>query len=597
MRLQQANAIMPHETPDTHLTIFEDLGLMVADSAYIHVMHPVDMRNFSSAFLRACQLLVDQFTAFHERKWYRTAIIRNYEMYATQHLLVHPGSTNTSAYIEEKYTTDSNNAGISIGHQLEEIYYSFTNLTSLLPQQSDLQRSAPPRSKRGAKAVIGVVVSIIAGALIGTYLGPYSQQQINAIPLARDMDLLLHINDQHHELLSNLEKRVNLAFAVIRESRREYGSLDNHITIWNAVIRQLEHRLDQFTSFVSHLQDRRLSPTWFTKQQLKKIHEDVLAHAKRNSLTPLPVHLSDYFQLDVSYVKTQDYLTAIIHVPASATPTTFKVYRYIPFPIPFNNNHILQIHAQDDIIAVGPNNAHKILSQSQLANCHKHYQKYICESPLITHTSFSSSCVGSLMDHNHIGIQNHCSLHTFPSQEMVFQTATNSFAIYSPDTFTGRGHCLNGTSMSALISRITKVQVPSGCSLTLRHHVITVPVNVIAAGQPWVQQTKWDTLDIPKKLFANEIKRRNDIQRLFAEDDEVRSVVESQLNTSLVYLQNAHETIAKDAETISSSVYNHQYYIIALAAVASTLFLILCVCMCCRYCTPATPSYVAAPSN
>jgi hypothetical protein len=110
-------------------------------------------------------------------------------------------------------------------------------------------------------------------------------------------------------------------------------------------------------------------------------------------------------------------------------------------------------------------------------------------------------------------------------------------------------------------------------------------------------ETKWDTLDIPKKLFANEIKRRNDIQRLFAEDDEVRSVVESQLNTSLVYLQNAHETIAKDAETISSSVYNHQYYIIALAAVASTLFLILCVCMLCRYCTPATPSYVGASSN
>jgi hypothetical protein len=133
-------------------------------------------------------------------------------------------------------------------------------------------------------------------------------------------------------------------------------------------------------------------------------------------------------------------------------------------------------------------------------------------------------------------------------------------------------------------------------SLTLRHHVITVPVNVIAAGQPWVQHTKWDTLEIPKKLFANEIKRRNDIQRLFSEDDEVRSVIEAQLNSSLMDLQDAHESIAKDAENFMFSINNHQYYILALAAVASILFIILCICMCCRYCTAPTPAYVPAPT-
>jgi hypothetical protein len=448
-----------------------------------------------------------------------------------------------------------------------------------------------------AQAVIGVITGIIAGAIVGTFIGPYTQQQISSIPLAKDMDLLLHIDDKHHQLLENLEKRVNIAFEILKNSsRRTHGDIDNHLLIWNAIIKHLDHRLDQFTNFISHLQDRRLSPTWFTKDQLQKIHEDVLAHAKRTNLNPLPQHLSDYFQLDVSYVRNNDYITAIIHVPASASPTIFKLYKYIPFPIPFNKDHILTIHTDQDIIAVGPNSEHKILSPSQLANCQKHYQKYICESPLITHTNFATSCVGSLMDHNHFGIQNHCTLRTSPSQEMVFQTATNSFAIYSPETFTGRGHCLNGTSMSALISKVTKVQVPSGCSLTLRHHVITVPVNVIAAGQPWVQHTKWDTLEIPKKLFANEIKRRNDIQRLFSEDDEVRSVIEAQLNSSLMDLQDAHDSIAKDAENFMFSINNHQYYILALAAVAAILFIILCICMCCRYCTAPTPAYVPAPT-
>jgi hypothetical protein len=227
-------------------------------------------------------------------------------MYPSHHLFIHPGATNTSAYIEPEYTENSNIAGISIGHQLDKIYYTFTNLTSLLPQQSALRRpqAASARHKRGAiQAIVGVITGIIAGAIVGTFIGPYTQQQIDSIPLAKDMDLLLHIDDQHHELLANLEKRVNIAFDILKNSSRRYhGDIDNHITIWNAIIRHLEHRLDQFTSFMSHLQDRRLSPTWFTKDQLQKIHEDVLAHAKRTSLNPLPQHLSDYFQLDVSYV-------------------------------------------------------------------------------------------------------------------------------------------------------------------------------------------------------------------------------------------------------------------------------------------------------
>jgi hypothetical protein len=54
-----------------------------------------------------------------------------------------------------------------------------------------------------------------------------------------------------------------------------------------------------------------------------------------------------------------DYITAIIHVPASASPNIFKLYKYIPFPIPFNKDHILTIHTDKDIIAVGPKKKEK----------------------------------------------------------------------------------------------------------------------------------------------------------------------------------------------------------------------------------------------
>ncbi len=598
-------ALLSQDTPDTHLTVFEDLGNMVADSAYIHVLVPVDMRNFSSTFRRANELLQEQFAAFHQRGDYRRPFVfRVYHMYSMQHLLISPNSSQApKGYHEPSFSHRSNAAGISIAHQLRELEQQFLNLTSLLPQQSDVQHVDPHtlslRQKRGVGIVIGLIAAVIAGALIGTYLGPYSQHQINALPLAKDLDLLLHIDDEHHQMVANLEKRVNAAFDVVHDWYQNGMPIANHMVIWNAIIRQMEHRLHQFTDFVSHLQDRRLSPTWFTHKQLLRIHDDVQKQAARNGLTPLPQHLSDYFQLDVSYVKNDHYITAIIHVPASTTPYTFKVYRYLPFPIPAAHGNVLMIRAREDIIAVGHDHHHRVFTQVQLNHCLRRYQKYICEFPLITNTNFSTSCVGSLMDHNHAGIQQHCSLETVPSQEMVFQTATNQFAIYSPETFTGRGKCLNGTSFSALISRISKVQVPSGCNLVLRNHILTVPVNIIAAGQPWVQNTKWDTLEVPRQLFENEIRRRDDFNRLFDDDNKIRSTIERQLNSSLQDLQDAHETVAKDAKSITTSISNHHYYIIALAGVALTLLFVLICCMCCRYCAPPAPyaPVIAAPTD
>jgi hypothetical protein len=163
-------------------------------------------------------------------------------------------------------------------------------------------------------------------------------------------------------------------------------------------------------------------------------------------------------------------------------------------------------------------------------------------------------------------------------------------------TFTGRGLCLNGSHISALVSRITKVTVPSGCNLKLRNHVLTVPVNVISASEPWVQSTKWDTLEVPRQLFANEVRRTNAIHQLFQDDEAIRTKVESQLDASLKTLNDAHDTIAQNAKNIITSVTTHHYLFIALSAAAALIATAICVCLCCRYCS-AQPQYVPAPQQ
>jgi hypothetical protein len=583
---QPLHAAMTHDTPDTHLTIFEDLGDMVADSAYIHVLVPVNINNFSCLFDAAADLLVQhihQFrnsTTFYNEKWYDSHYDRN------SYLTLHPGYN----------ITDTNGVGISIGHQIYAMQRTFANLTAMLPASSQHQSSQLSRQKRIIPYLIGLAAAAIIGAILGTYFGPYSQTQINTLPLINDMDMILHVDDEHHELLDKLHHRVNTAFKVLKAHENDYKNINNHLTIWYGIVQQLQHRLEQFTAFVTQLQHRRLSMTWFTNQQLLNIHNSVIAQAQRNNLHPLTQHLSDYFQLDVSYVKKDNFITAILHIPASSSDDYYKVYRYVPFPIPLPDSHVMTIHAREEIIAVGHNNLHRVLTQTQLNNCNRHYQKYICETPFITNTNFSTSCVGALMDHNAKAIQAQCSLQTSAAQESVFQLAHNQFAIYSPETFTGRGKCLNGSSMSALVSTITKVMVPPGCSFNLRHHVLQVPINVFTSSEPWVQETKWDTLEVPRQLLLNDLRRTNAIHQLLAQDEVAQQEVTAQLNASAIWLNSTRASVAHHAATIKYTLATHQWYIYGLAALFVAILLILCVCACKRYNQAATVMQTYIPS-
>ena len=219
--------------------------------------------------------------------------------------------------------------------------------------------------------------------------------------------------------------------------------------------------------------------------------------------------------------------------------------------------------------------------------------------PLVTNTNFSTTCVGSLMDHNALGIQTHCSLSTSPSQETVFQISNSQFAIYSPETFTGRGKCINGTALSALISTISKVTVPPGCSFQLRNHVLTVPINAITTAEPWVQQTKWDTLEVPRQLLLRSTRRADAVHQLLANDDAASSVIQTLITKSAVALNSTHTKITKD---ITAAVEQHTWYLVGMAAFCLFFFVTVCFCLCRRYrnATAAPnvyPSFVSLPTQ
>ncbi len=563
-----------------HLTIFENLGELVPDSAYIHVAIPVTFSHFKDYFFLAKRLLKQDTEDLIQSSTFKSAEWREPQTSPVHEALVQPLASNSPHDI----------AGLSVAHRIDSIIAQFTNITQLLPTYSLNRPAKYNRERRFIAVALTGLAGIIIGAVMGTFFGQYSQKQMGSISTLQDLSLLLHTEEQHQDMLDNLDRRVHTAFDIFTYNNKVDVSI--RALAWQGIVDQLQRRLTQFIQFVTELQRHRLSMTWFSAEQMRNLHNEVVAQAVTHNLTPLTKHLSDYSQLEVSYLTTRTQIIAFMHVPASASQQIWTIYRYIPFPIPLQNSSMLVITASHDIIAVGPDSRHKVMSQSQFDQCRKRNHHFVCESPLVTNTDFATSCVGALMDHNSEAIQQHCTLQHQPIQEQVYQTAANQFAIFAPQTYTARGHCINGTTISALISPTASVNVPSGCTLNLRQHSITVPTNIITTLIPWVQETKWDTFEVPRRLLKQSADNHAHIQRLLSNETTMSSQFHADFVASVQDLQKAHATLAAQLENAQTI---HATLLLALACTVVILILALCTCLCCRYCATQTSPFLTQP--
>ena len=118
--------------------------------------------------------------------------------------------------------------------------------------------------------------------------------------------------------------------------------------------------------------------------------------------------LSDYYQIEVTYSRTDDDIVVMVHVPCIKTRKLLTIYRYLPFPIPipftpkshdltisqslkFQELHLSKTNYEDifdqedldhpqipealfitdttDMIAIDDDRNFQVLTQTDLANC------------------------------------------------------------------------------------------------------------------------------------------------------------------------------------------------------------------------------------
>lgn len=394
------------------------------------------------------------------------------------------------------------------------------------------------REKRAAGVGVVAMGAIGAlGGLLGTFLGMYNIAEIKQLQsqvgnLNEQTKLLMEISLKQEkaiqELLISIDN-VNSALQglIVHNPSVLQARLSHQISMFKKKVRQTIH-------IIQELQHRRLAVDYLSKDELSSMHEALKQQAHVLGYELLPEKITDYFQLEASYLRVDQDVVLILHVPCVAPHGKLKIYKHIPYPFPISappkirNDSIagslllrdqdhplaftpdvspeaLYLKSDENFIAIGNNNKYKTFTESELTECDKHGRYFLCEGHQILRTKLAESCLGALYLRQESGMHAHCKFERRPLEEEVYQTSSTEFLVFSPGRFTTKLECTNAslTNTPIFIQGATNVVVPPGCTVELQSHVISADLN-IRISPPTIRAVwKWNPLTFPSTMLED----------------------------------------------------------------------------------------------
>ena len=459
-------------------------------------------------------------------------------------------------------------------HNLAKQMKFFRNLVS---DSGTLANSTSETPLSRAKRQLLVAAAAFSGVL-GTFFGLYNTFEIHKIQ--KD---LLNLSDQHNLLVKVVQKHEHQIHELTDELDHLTEVIRTLITYNPALVyakfehnvKIIEDRLQDLFNALQQLQHQRLSVTLLDAHQMAALHESVHNTAATRNLQVLPTRPQDYFQLDLSYIRSGKDVLMILHVPCVTTNHLLSIYKYIPFPYPITHATVFDpdyIHYVSDalsrqndttsslffipeteMIAIGRASSlgasqFKLISNSDLASCVKRNHIFLCEKHQVLQTNLPGTCLGALYLQHEGGVIENCQLKRKPVRETVYQLNANDHLIFSPRPFTAQIICQNGSHYPVQLINTQKIFIPDYCSITLVNHTITSDGN-IRISPPALQMQM--TLNL--NLFPSEM--MDDITHA---DDEFNKIhrhlqkIQNDTITDEVFNSMLHKNILSSSSTLST---------------------------------------------
>lgn len=340
----------------------------------------------------------------------------------------------------------------------------------------------------------------LANGILGTFMGLYTQHQINK--LRADVDQLKETQDQLVEVVVENKAAIGELKTWMSHFNISLSILENLnpglvVAEMTNMYNRIQSALDVTVHTLQQAMHRRLAIDFLTPDNLAKVFEDLVSVAAEKGFDLLTKRPSDLLQIETSYVYDGNDVLLLLHVPMTPADSLLRLLRLRPFPIPFSDSHSLLPRPQTSILALskGQNRLMTTIEHSDLLGCHQIGTVYTCDRHGALQKNIKSNCLGALFEQDIAEARRLCDLELVPRKEAVLQLESNWFLVYSPVMFTAHTTCQNGTSSEVYIKReVRKVYVDPGCSLDLNHHQLSSEISLYLDSN--VRHIDWDREDI-----------------------------------------------------------------------------------------------------
>ena len=317
--------------------------------------------------------------------------------------------------------------------------------------------------------------------IAGTVLGVSNQIQITKINAiiaseAHRTDMLVDVQQLHENHLHSVDIAINNTSTSITEFVQYSPAVASQAL--TGMLLHVEDSQRRIEDTIATLQNsHRLSPKMFSNDVLETIKAKIDETALKMGYVSFVNHVTDLSQIPASFVWQPNNLTCaiILHNPFVYPQFLLQMHQYLPFPLSHNlspNHSLTPVVGQYDILAYSGDETFKLVSQSDLAACHRMGETYFCKGRNDLRTDILETCPGSLFLQQSKGVQKHCKFEINPAREQVFKLSYNKWTVSTQKQYTTHMIC-SKSRRPIIVGPGAIIELKPGCKVRLQTHILT----------------------------------------------------------------------------------------------------------------------------
>jgi hypothetical protein len=275
--------------------------------------------------------------------------------------------------------------------------------------------------------------------------------------------------------------------------------------------------------------DQKLAPGALSVDVLKKIINHIKDTAATNKFQNFIHQPSDLYKLKTSFIHHPEEQTVILilYVPFVEAENLLPRYEFISLPIYFNfswNISVIPDVGKSNLIAIGNTEAFQTLSTSDLANCKRLGQTFLCKGRSVLQTNIVQDCLGSIYLGSATLIKANSKFCIDSTREKIYSLGNNTWVVYSIGTIATNQVCPKAGTLSPLtIKSGQSVTVSHGCHIPTMDHMISADnAEDMAIVNSWLDWT----------MSLSQLFNHNDNKQLTAMITDLRKYINGNFDAS-----------------------------------------------------------------